>query len=315
MRRRVCVVANPAAGQGNFDVRELNARFLAANIDWEVYFTKQFGDGEKLARRALSEGADVVAAFGGDGTVAEVGGAIVGSGVPLAILPGGTANVMSVELGIPLPFGDALGVLCNEELTMRAVDVGKVNDRHFILRLSMGLEARMVEGADRVMKDRLGTLAYALSALKAIATPVVQRFEFDIDGQSLSEEGIACVIANSANLGVAGWQLAPDVSVADGLLDVFVVNDTSMPTIVSLLTGIFGQETKEVETEVIGRNPRQSRAVRHWQGKEIVVQSTPACSVQCDGEMIGNTPMEISILPAALQVVVPPPSLPARLAI
>ena len=314
MRRRVFVVANPAAGQGNFDVKELNARFTAADVDWEVYFTKKYGDGERMARRALDEGADVIAAYGGDGTVAEVGGAIVGSGVPLAILPGGTANVMSVELGIPLPFGDAVGVLCHEELSLRAIDVGKVDDRHFVLRLSMGLEARMVEGADRNLKDRLGTLAYAFSALKAIATPELLHFEFDIDGQTLHEEGIACVIANSANLGVAGWQLAPDVSVSDGMLDIFVINDTSMPTVMSLITGILGQETKDVEAEKIGTHIDPSRSVHHWQTKEIAVRSTPNCSVQCDGEMIGDTPMKVSILPSALQVVVPPPSLSARLA-
>lgn len=314
MRRRVFIVANPAAGQGNFDVKELNTRFNAADIEWDVFFTKKLGDGEVMARRALELGADVVAAYGGDGTVAEVGGAMAGSGVPLAILPGGTANVMSVELGIPLPFGDAVNVLCYEELSLRPIDVGKVDDRHFILRLSMGLEARMVEGADRSLKDRLGTLAYALSALKAITTPEVIRFDFEIDGQPLSEEGIACVIANSANLGRAGLQLAPDVTVSDGMLDVFVLNNTSLPTVMGLLSGILGQETKVVEAEEIGAQPSQPRPIRHWRAKDVVVRSTPVSSVQCDGEMIGDTPKNISILPAALQVVVPPPPLPASLA-
>jgi diacylglycerol kinase (ATP) len=313
-RRRVFVVANPAAGQGNFDIKELNSRFLAADIDWEVFFTKKWGDGETLTRRALEEGADVIAVYGGDGTVAEVGGAMVGSSVPLAIIPGGTANVMSVELGIPAAFGDAINVLCYEELTLRPIDVGKVDGRHFILRLSMGLEARMVEGADRNLKDRLGTLAYALSALKAIATPQLIHFDFDIDGQHISEEGIACVIANSANLGRAGWQLAPDVTVSDGMLDVFVVNNTSMPTVMSLISGILGQESNGVEAEDVSSSAGQSRPVRHWRAKNVLVHSEPVCSVQCDGEMIGDTPKTISILPAALQVVVPPPPLPASLA-
>jgi YegS/Rv2252/BmrU family lipid kinase len=314
MRRRVYVIANPAAGQGNFDVKELNSRFSAADIEWEVFFTKKWGDAHDLTRRALDEEADVIAAYGGDGTVAEVGGAMVGCGVPLAILPGGTANVMSVELGIPLTFGEATNVLCYEELTLRPIDVGRVDDRHFILRMSMGLEARMVEGADRTLKDRLGTLAYALSALKAISAPELIRFDFEIDGQELSEEGIACVIANSANLGRAGWQLAPDVTVSDGMLDVFVVNNTSMPTVMSLISGILGQENNGVAVEEVGAQPSQARPIRHWRAKNIVVRSDPVCNVQCDGEMIGETPKNISILPAALQVVVPPPPLPANLA-
>jgi len=312
MRRRVYIVANPAAGQSNFDIRVLNARFKEAEIEWEVFFTKKEGDAELLTKRALEEGADVVAAYGGDGTVAEVGGAMTGSKVPLAILPGGTANVMSLELGIPQNFGDAVGVLCNEVLTLRPIDVGKVDERHFILRVSMGLEARMVEGADRTLKDRFGGLAYALSALKAIATPELMRFEFVIDGQAQSEEGIACVIANSANLGMAGLQLAPDVNVADGLLDIFVVNNTSLPTIMSMLSGILGQDTKVVLAEEVGSQPNEPRPIRHWQAKEVVVQSTPVSSVQCDGEMIGETPKNISILAAALQVVTLPPVVQAN---
>jgi len=306
MKRRVYVVANPASGQGNFDIRALNARFNAADVEWEVLFTKKPGDGELLARRAVEEGADIIAAYGGDGTIAEVGGAITGMGIPLGILPGGTANVMSVELGIPQAFGDAVGVLCSDELQLRPIDVGTVDDRHFILRLSMGLEARMVEGADRSLKDRLGTLAYALSALKALTTPELMHFEFDLDGQTQCEDGIACVIANSANLGRAGLQLSPDVNVADGLLDIFVVNNTSLPTVMSILSGILGQETKVNLAEEVGTQPSEPRPIRHWQAKQVAVRSTPVSSVQCDGEMIGETPKQISILASALQVVVPP---------
>jgi diacylglycerol kinase (ATP) len=309
MKRRVYVIANPAAGQGTFDIKELNARFVAADIDWEVWFTKKIGDGAILARRAVDEGADVVAAYGGDGTVAEIGGALVGTGIPLAVLPGGTANVMSIELGIPAPFVEACNLLCYEELTLRPVDVGVVGDLYFMLRLSMGMEARMVEGADRNLKDRLGTLAYALSALRALAAPEIIRYEFELDGQTVVEEGIACIIANSANLGRVGIHLSPDVSVSDGLLDVFVVNSANMPTVMTLLTNILGQETKDVVAEEVGSTPPLPRQIRHWQAKEIVVRSTPVSNVQCDGEMIGDTPKHIRILPAAIQVVVPPPPL------
>jgi diacylglycerol kinase family enzyme len=239
---------------------------------------------------------------------------MVGSDVPLAILPGGTANVMSVELGIPLAFGEALNVICYEELTLRPVDVGVVDDRHFMLRLSMGLEARMVEGADRNLKDRLGTLAYALSALKALAAPQIIRYEFELDGQSLSEEGIACVIANSANLGRAGLQLAPDVTVSDGFLDVFVVNTANMPTVMSALGGILGQEGNSVVAEEVGAVASQARTIRHWRAKEVTVATSPVSSVQCDGEMIGDTPKKVSVLPAAIQVVVPPPPLQVSVA-
>jgi diacylglycerol kinase family enzyme len=254
----------------------------------------------------LAEGADVVAAYGGDGTVAEVGGALAGTGVPLAILPGGTANVMSVELGIPPRFGDACELMCAEELTTRSIDLGMVDKRPFVLRLSLGLEARMVEGADRSLKDRLGTLAYALSALKALTAPELVRYELDLDGHVVVEEGIACVIANSANLGSPNLFLASDVSISDGLLDVFVVNSANLPTVMTLISGILNPEGKVVETEELGVEPELPRNVRHWQARDIVLNSTPARSVQADGEMIGDTPKHVGLISGGLDVVVPP---------
>ena len=314
MGRKVYVIANPAAGQGNFDIKDLNSRFSSAGIEWEVWFTKAFGDGAVLARRALEEGADVVAAYGGDGTVAEVGGALAQSRVPLAILPGGTANVMSVELGIPPNFGDACALLCSDVLATRAVDLGLVDGRPFLLRLSLGLEARMVEGADRALKDRLGTLAYALSGLKALTAPeVVARYELELDGHAVVEEGIACIVANSANLGSPNLYLAPDVSVCDGLLDVFLVNNANLPTVMSLIAGILNPAGSLVVAEVLGVEPELPRNIRHWQAREILVQSDPPSSVQADGEMIGETPKRISLIAGALDIVVAPaPQVPAQ---
>jgi diacylglycerol kinase family enzyme len=87
-----------------------------------------------------------------------------------------------------------------------------------------------------------------------------------------------------------------------------------MPTVMTLLGSVLGQEARVVTAEELGTEPSQPRTVRHWRAKEITVASTPSSSVQCDGEMIGETPKRVSILPAALQVVVPPPHLTAILA-
>src|ERR1051325_9730109 len=98
--KRIYVVINPAAGQDRPVLAILNRAFRAAELDWDVGVTKVEGDAARLARAAVEAGYDVVAALGGDGTVMEVAGSLAGTEVPLAILPGGTANVMSVELGI-----------------------------------------------------------------------------------------------------------------------------------------------------------------------------------------------------------------------
>ena len=77
----------------------------------------------------------------------------------------------------------------------------------------------------------------------------------------------------------------------------------------TLLSGILGTESKVVSVEEVGAEPSAQRTVRHWQAKEIVVRTTPISPVQCDGEMIGNTPKHVKILPAAIQVVTLPPPL------
>jgi YegS/Rv2252/BmrU family lipid kinase len=316
MSRTVHIIANPAAGQETFDVKTLNSILGAAQIEWDVFFTKQAGDAMRLAQQAAAGGASVVAAYGGDGTVAEVAGGLIGSGTPLAILPGGTANVMSVELGIPNRFPAACELLCAEELMTRSIDVGQVDDRYFLLRVSVGLEAKMVEGADRTLKDRLGNFAYALSALRALRAQEVVRYEFELDGNVMVEEGIACIVANSGNLGVAGLRLAPDIDVSDGLLDVIVVNNANLGAVRAVMASILGQEAAEDPRATANQisdptdGPATARMMRHWQAKTIRLQTTPASTVQCDGEMIGETPKLIRILPSAVKVVAPPLRLP-----
>lgn len=304
MSRRILIIANPAAGQDNFDVKGLNRLFARTEVDWKVEFTKQRGDGLRFAREAADAGYDVVAAYGGDGTVAEVASGLVGSNVPMAILPGGTANVMSVELGIPNRFVDACALMTGDLLATRSIDMGKVDDLYFILRVSVGLEAKMVEGADRTLKDRLGNLAYGLSALRALRVQEVVRYEFELDGQSVAEEGIACIIANSGNIGLPGLRLAADIDVSDGLFDVLVINNSNLTTVHTLVAGIFGQEEVEAAAD-------KARTFVHWQAKEIVLRSTPPDDVQCDGEMIGATPKHIRVLPAAVKIVIPAPAVEA----
>jgi diacylglycerol kinase family enzyme len=113
MVKRIYVVINPGSGQPKPVLHTLNSVFRAAGVDWEASVTQESGDGHRFAREALAAGADVVAAFGGDGTVMEVAGALMGEDVPVAILPGGTANVMSVELGIPNDLEAAARIACD----------------------------------------------------------------------------------------------------------------------------------------------------------------------------------------------------------
>ncbi len=290
----VFVIINPAAGQDRPILGTLNRAFNAAGINWDVGLTKRAGDAARMAHEAVLAGADAVAVYGGDGTVMEAASGLSGSGIPLAIFPGGTANVMSVELGIPSDIEQAVALVSSEARQIRTIDMGRVrdsaqNDHMFLLRLSLGYFARMTEGAARESKNRMGVLAYAFSALSALPQAEMVRFTITVDGEVYETDGVTCVIANSGALGLPGLTFSRTMSVSDGLLDVVVMKNADLLEVAKVLSNsLSGVEN-----------------LPHWQGREISVIADPAQPIECDGEMIEPTPVAVSVVPQTLRVIVP----------
>src|SRR5512135_2502198 len=96
--KRVHVIVNPASGKDQPILHTLNSVFHPAGIDWDIYVTKAGGDARRLAQEAVQAGADAVAVYGGDGTVAEVAAGLFDSEMPVVILPGGTTNATARSL-------------------------------------------------------------------------------------------------------------------------------------------------------------------------------------------------------------------------
>jgi YegS/Rv2252/BmrU family lipid kinase len=290
--RRVQVVANPAAGGDEPVLSTLNAVFGPARLRWDVSVTNGPGDGTRLARRAVADGADLVAAYGGDGTVMEVATGLAGSDVPLAILGGGTANVLATDLGIPGALAEAAALVSGAH-ALRPLDMGASGRQRFVLRLSAGLEAWMDQAATRERKDRLGLLAYPVAALEAARTTEPVRYRLLLDGRREEAEGVTCVVANSGNLGLPGLTLAPDIDVSDGLLDVVVLRSADLSSIASVAAAVMrGQEPPP-------------EPVRRWKARDVRVEADPPQPVVADGEAAGETPVRGKVVPAAVRVVVP----------
>ncbi len=293
---RIHIVINPAAGRDLPILGPLNSVLQKVGADWDVSVTKQAGDAYRQARAAVAAGVDVVAAYGGDGTVMEVASALVGSGVPLAILPGGTANVMSLELGIPPALVDACALIYSDQHTLRPVDMGQIGEKYFLLRTGAGVEAEMVINADRETKNRFGSLAYLLSALQALTEPPVVHYSLNLDGLQVETQGITCVITNAGNVGLPGLSLAPTINISDGLLDVLIIPRADLGTLVSVgANALIGAEN--------------ARTLQHWQAQEITVTTDPPQAVQVDGEAYGQTPIHLKVVPQAIHVIVPRPAL------
>src|SRR5215207_7198386 len=153
--KKLQVIVNPAAGIGRPVLQALNSSLKDSGIEWDVSVTHKAGDAERLAKKAVEDGADLVGVHGGDGSVMEVAAALRGTSTPMANFPGGTANVMSVELGIPTTELEAsIDFIAKGSYTTRLIDMGRVNDRLFLLRIGIGLEADMMKSADQEIKKQ-----------------------------------------------------------------------------------------------------------------------------------------------------------------
>jgi len=289
--QRVRVIINPAAGQAEPILSVLNDVFGPAGIDWDVAITHKAGDGVIAAREAVAQGFDLIGAYGGDGTVAEVAAALAKGGPPILLLPGGTGNALAEDLGIPPKLVDAAALAVDGAGEVKRVDLGRTGDTWFALRLTMGFEAEMVSAATREMKDRYGWLAYVLAGLQTLANPPMAKYTITVDGQVFECEGLAALVANSASMGMAGVKLADGVDVSDGLLDVVVVQDSNLP-------GLLGRAADAAQG-------REQRGVHRWSGKEIRVDASPVQAVLADGEEAGTTPVEVTVAPGVVGVLVP----------
>lgn len=286
--KKVHVIVNPASGQDKPILGAMNTCFRDAGIEWELLLTKDSGDAERLAKEAVAAGVDAVAVYGGDGTVMEVASGLVNSKVPLAILPGGTANVTSVELGIPNDLSAALSLLCGTDSEERTIDMGHVENRKFLLRIGIGFEATMMNKADRETKNRIGVLAYVISGLQALTERTISHYTINVDGEIHEVDGLSCMIANSGNLGLPNVKLSQTVQVGDGLLDVIVIPNVDLGGLLSVAANTTGGD----------QLPR-------WKGKRIEVTANPPQPVISDGEPIDDTPVIAEVIPQCLIVLVP----------
>ena len=287
--KRVHVIVNPASGKDQPVLHTLNSVFHAAGIDWDIYVTKASRDAQRLAAEAVRAGADAVAVYGGDGTVAEVAAGLFNSEMPLVVLPGGTTNATGRSLGIPVDLAEAAKLLFGPDAQMRVMDMLQVGDSYFFGVVAMGIPGEVAVMADREAKDRLGNLAYALAAIKATVRAPNSDYTITLDGQEMHSHGVICIILNQS-AGLA--HLKQPVDGADGLLDVMIFRDESLNTVTKVAGNVLLRNENLVPAE-------------HWQGREATVVSQPAQAIQADGEVLPPGGVTVRVLPGVVRFVVP----------
>ena len=289
MDRNVALIVNPVAGGGR-GLRMLPGveRWLRVHgVAYHVERTRDIEHARELARRAAADG-EVAAAFGGDGIVGAVAGALSGTDGILAFLPGGRGNDLARAAWIPKSPVAACTVF--ESARERRIDIGAVGERRFVGIASCGFDsdANRIANATRVP----GEAAYAYAAVRALTSWKPASFGVEIDGVASSHTGYSVAVANGPAYG-GGMFLAPDAQLDDGLFDVVTVAEVSKLRFLSQLPKVFrGTHVRNDEITV-------------RRGREVRIEADRPFTLYADGDPIGELPATVRTLPGAVRMLVP----------
>ncbi len=280
----IVVILNPRARSERAQSLAEELRRIAPLVD--LRFTSGPGDARVLAAEAAREGARVVVAAGGDGTVNEVANGLAGSDAALGVLPMGTMNVFAKEHGLPDDLEGAWRVV--RDGSVRQIDLPAAGDHYFIQLAGVGLDAQVVKETKWESKKRLGPLSYLISAAQIASRTPPKLF---VESDTATHEGSFVLIGNGRYYG-AKMTFFPDAKPDDGLLDVLVFKNLGYLDIARYLGSVF-----------IGKHTALSD-VEYFQTAQVNIQSQEAVPVEVDGELLGELPMTFRIA-EKLRVCVP----------
>jgi YegS/Rv2252/BmrU family lipid kinase len=249
--------------------------------------------GEEQARAAVQDGADLILACGGDGTITAAAAGVAGSSVPLAMIPLGTGNLLARNLGLPIDLSEALTIALTG--TNRSIDVGIANDSLFLTMAGLGLDAKMLEGASEPVKKRFGWAAYVVSALRHLQDRPMRVSLRTDGGRPLRRLASGVIVGNVGTL-QAGMPLLPEAAPDDGMLDVVVLT----------AQGLVGW--LRVAAHVLLRRPGGTEQVMRRTFRELRIDISRAHPWELDGEVMGRTrQLVVTVRPGTLLVRVPQP--------
>jgi diacylglycerol kinase (ATP) len=221
---RVAVIAHSKKelGGGPELLRQALADVGVRDPSWfEVSKSKQV---PKRVRRALASKPDVLFVWGGDGTVQRAIDATGGTGMPIAIVPAGTANLLATNLDIPNDVAAAVKIGLHGD--RRQIDIGRVNGERFAVMAGVGFDALMIRDAPRAVKARLGKLAYVLSGARNLSNTNFKA-RVDVDGRRWFKGTVSDVLVGNMGTILGGVTVFEAARLDDGRLDVGIVTATT----------------------------------------------------------------------------------------
>ncbi len=286
-------VINPAAGGGKAGRVWLKIESLLKQTgqQYRAYFTRFAGEGSGLAARGVLDGAELVVAVGGDGTLREVINGLDLNDNIFGVIPAGTGNGFIRSCGIPIHWHKALQGLA--EWNPRQIDIGTVNGTYFLNVVGMGFDAAVARAAAAKYNKLSGYLAYLAAFLDQIA--LFKRFCCRVKCNGLYFEDNQTLLAVVANGSYYGGKLciAPQAVIDDGYLDLCLIRKRNIPELAAL--GARVALKKHIE----------SRALIKFKGQNICLEDAQRVPVHIDGDVVELPALEICVKPGALHILAP----------
>jgi len=283
---RVVVIINPTSGtQGRPEVARRRAQLAttllsSAGVEHEVLITERAGHAYDLACQAAERRTSVVFAWGGDGTMNEVGRALTFSSTALALIPAGSGNGLARELRVPFDPAQAVaGALRGEDY---AIDVGEIGGQLFFNAAGIGFDAHVTARFNNRPKGRRGFPAYVAIAFRELLSYRSEEYTITTDEETLHHHALLIALANSRQYG-NGAIVAPQADLSDGRLDLVAIRPRSpFATLWGARRLFNGTLTKSAGVET----RRITRAT--------IVSQRPLC-VHVDGEPVPNSETALSV--------------------
>jgi diacylglycerol kinase (ATP) len=286
--RRALMVVNANARNGG-EALALVPRFEAEGIQVRVERPERGADVSRLIQLHSTE-LDLVIVCGGDGTMNNAADGILRTGLPLGIMPLGTANDLARTLEIPSVEAAADAIIDGQT---RAIDIGEVNHKPFFNVASIGLSADLARDLSSDIKKRWGRFGYAIAAARVLAAGGTFDAEIVSASGSVRVETLQVSVGNGRFYG-GGALVRDDASITDGRLDLYSLEHAHVWRLLFLL-GSFRRGTHGMWDEV-----------RVESGTEFEVRTRRPRPVNADGELVTTTPARFSVRPGAIRVFVPP---------
>jgi diacylglycerol kinase (ATP) len=290
----ITAIINPISGAGADPtvaarrVEMLRAEAARRGMVIEIHVTERGGHARELAAAAVARHAPLIIVWGGDGTINEVGSQLLGTGIPVGIVPAGSGNGLAAVLNVPrLPI-EAIGIALDGP--ERTIDAGMMAGRPFFNIAGVGLDARVAARFNARAAGSRGGWPYVVISVREGCAYCAAEYDVELDGALLRTRALLISFANGREYGM-GARIAPQALIDDGLLEATIVEERP------LLARIW--HARHLAFGTVGRAPR----VRIQQVKRALVRVPGDIEYHVDGEPgVARDEVEVRVLPAALRV-------------